>query len=252
MTPAPSRSRFPMFRGLFSWRFLRPLLFSLACLATVLALFYAEEDVRSKHAWNSYLREQRAKGEKLSISEFIPPPVPDNQNLTLCPLLKPIFDFQFRPVTEGGITRQVPANKPWNDTNRMSRLSRLSRTKSVSDYHAQKPPRDSQRRIQSGLASQLIGRLEKPVLTNGWIDLAGWQAYYRTGTNLDGLPVSTSPVLDVLRALRHLEPDLAELEQEAARRPLARWGVFYETNAPWSILLPHLAMGKRIVSLLQL
>jgi hypothetical protein len=45
---------------------------------------------------------------------------------------------------------------------------------------------------------------------------------------------------------------LAELEQEAARRPLARWGVFYETNAPWSILLPHLAMGKRIVSLLQL
>ncbi len=56
-----------------------------------------------------------------------------------------------------------------------------------------------------------------------------------------------------MRALQPVQHDLAELREEATRRPLDRWPVFYDTNNPWGILLPHLAMGgKRIALLLQL
>ena len=47
-------------------------------------------------------------------------------------------------------------------------------------------------------------------LTNGWINLALWQAYYRMGTNLNGANSSNTPAQDVLFALRHVEPDLTE------------------------------------------
>src|SRR5206468_1000860 len=63
---------------------------------------------------------------------------------------------------------------------------------------------------------------------------------------------TTSPALEVLRALRFVDDDVAELQQEAARRPLARWPIYYDTNMPWAILLPHLAHGKRLFMLLQL
>src|SRR5205823_2705254 len=77
-------------------------------------------------------------------------------------------------------------------------------------------------------------------------------AYYRAGTNLEAIASTGSAASDVLLALRHAEPDLAELEKEAVHRPLARWSLFYDTNAPWGIFLPHLSQGKRIVLLLQL
>src|SRR4051812_28120492 len=94
-----------VFGWLFRRRFLRALLFLSVCVATLAALFYAEEDLRGKRAWNAYAREQTAKGEKLSLAGFIPPTVPDEQNLTLCPLLKPILDIEFRTVTQGKFTQ---------------------------------------------------------------------------------------------------------------------------------------------------
>jgi len=226
-------TRFPTFRFLFSWLFLRVLIFLFVCLATLLGLFYGEENFRGKQAWKTYARRQAAKGEKLSFAEFIPPPVPAEQNLALCPLLKPILDMEFRTVTEGGITRQVVAAKLWTDTNRMNRIQRLDRTQGVDD--------------------KLRGPVSNFPLTNGWANLELWQAAFRAGTNLIGAPEGNSPARDVLWALRRVAPDLAELQQEANRRPLSRWPIFYDTNLPWGILLPHLAMGgKRIVSLLQL
>jgi hypothetical protein len=68
MTTSEPTRRFPTFAYLFSWRFLRLLLFMFICLATLVALFYAEENVRGKRAWNQYAREQLAKGEKLSFT----------------------------------------------------------------------------------------------------------------------------------------------------------------------------------------
>ena len=51
---------FPTFRKLFdwifSWRAVRACLFGLVCLATLIALFYAEENWRGQWAWNRYKR----------------------------------------------------------------------------------------------------------------------------------------------------------------------------------------------------
>ncbi len=67
------------------WRILRRILISLAVLATLIAIFYTEEDWRGKRAWEQCKRELEAKGEVLDWSAYIPPPVPDDQNFFKAP-----------------------------------------------------------------------------------------------------------------------------------------------------------------------
>lgn len=66
-------------------------LFILACLVTLVALFYAEENWRGKHAWETYKREREAKGDSFELSSIIPPPVPDDQNFAAIPLFAELF-----------------------------------------------------------------------------------------------------------------------------------------------------------------
>ena len=62
------------------WRILRRILIGLAILATLIAIFYTEEDWRGKRAWENCKRELEAKGAVLDWDKYIPPPVPDGQN----------------------------------------------------------------------------------------------------------------------------------------------------------------------------
>jgi hypothetical protein len=68
-------------KWLFSWWVLRRGLFLLACLATLIALFYAEENWRGRRAWEKCRRELEAKGAVLDWTAYIPAPVPDEQNI---------------------------------------------------------------------------------------------------------------------------------------------------------------------------
>src|ERR1017187_6079592 len=68
-------------RWLWCWRNFKRSLFALACLVTVIALFYAEENWRGKHDWEKYKREWEAKGEHFDLAAFVPPLIPDEQNL---------------------------------------------------------------------------------------------------------------------------------------------------------------------------
>jgi hypothetical protein len=61
-------------------RIMRRALIGLAILATLIAIFYAEEDWRGKRAWENCKRDLEAKGMVLDWEKFIPPPVPDDQN----------------------------------------------------------------------------------------------------------------------------------------------------------------------------
>ena len=72
-------------RWMFCAHFQR-FLFALACFVTLIALFYAEEDWRGWHAWNQFKHEWEAKGEHFDFADFIPPPVPDEQNFALAPV----------------------------------------------------------------------------------------------------------------------------------------------------------------------
>ena len=66
-------------------------LFCLACLATLLAVFYAVENWRGKRAWEKCRRELEAKGEALDWNALIPAPVPDDQNIYKAPRMAEWF-----------------------------------------------------------------------------------------------------------------------------------------------------------------
>ncbi len=72
-------------------KIIRRWLFGIACVVTLVALFYAEEDWRGKHAWDTYKREREAKGESFEWSSIVPPPVPDNENFATPPLFAELF-----------------------------------------------------------------------------------------------------------------------------------------------------------------
>src|SRR5690349_11525104 len=67
-------------RWLLCWRNFKRFIFGVACLATLIAVVYAEENWRGKRAWERFKQEWEAKGEKLNFDDFVPPPVPDDQN----------------------------------------------------------------------------------------------------------------------------------------------------------------------------
>jgi hypothetical protein len=73
------------------WRIMRRLLIALAILATLIAIFYAEENWRGKRAWKNCKHELEAKGMVLDWDEYIPPSVPDDQNFFKAPKMADWF-----------------------------------------------------------------------------------------------------------------------------------------------------------------
>ena len=71
-------------RFFWSWGFLK---FVLGVIALII-LLYVEEDWRGAHAWAVTKAKWEAKGEKFDYSKFIPPPVPDEQNLAAISLFE--------------------------------------------------------------------------------------------------------------------------------------------------------------------
>ena len=88
----PRRSLIGRFsQWLFSWRTVRRGLVALACLATLIAAFYTEENWRGKRAWEKCKQELEAQGEVLDWAAYIPQPVPDEQNIFKAPKMQEWF-----------------------------------------------------------------------------------------------------------------------------------------------------------------
>lgn len=210
------------------------------CLAVA---FCWEEDWRGRHAWQSYRLEWEAKGEHFDCASFIPPPVPDDQNFAMAPILA------------------GPLASLW--------------TASTNQESATLPPKTGllamtlRRAVSIAVTNAIIGKWETGTPT----DLNAWQQYYRAagaaneyrshsdrpmdslgafGTNNFPTSVQTqTPAADVLLVLSTYDQPLAELA-EAARRPLARFPIQYQTGNPLQIALPHLDALKRAALVLQL
>ena len=105
--PQPLRTRF------FSWRTLRRGLLVLAALITLVALFYTEENVRGKRAWEKCKRDLEAQGVVLNWDEYIPPPVPDDQNFFKAPKMREWFVG--RGATE--LSKRLGERPAWRNTN---------------------------------------------------------------------------------------------------------------------------------------
>jgi hypothetical protein len=222
----------PLLRWLF-WKHWRRTFFALACVATLVALFYAEEDWRGKHDWEKFKREWEAKGEKFDRSSIVPPAVPDDQNFALTPI---VFTSYAQMLTRDG--KAIP----WKDrdTNFNDRLA-LNITRSIENW----------------LNEPTNGYWAKGTIT----DLKGWQAYYRApfetnqnSTSINEFPIAPqpqSPAQDVLLALSKFDPVIEELRQ-ASQLPYSRFPLEWDKDDPAAILLPHLAALKRCSQVLQL
>jgi hypothetical protein len=57
-----------------------PALITLAVLVTAVVIFYLEEDWRGKRAWDACKTELEGRGFVLDWNQFMPPPIPDDQN----------------------------------------------------------------------------------------------------------------------------------------------------------------------------
>jgi hypothetical protein len=211
----------PWTRPLTNW-LLQRRFFVLASFITAIALFYAEENWRGKHDFEKFKREQEAKGEKFTLAELAPPPVPDDQN------------FAMTPIVASCYSREIDRNG-----------------------HKIIPPNTN---IVNRLWMDIGGQDAWPTNTGGWqmakpTSLEAWQAYYRTlaaKTNLFPVaPQPQSPAADVLLALSRYDSAVEELRQ-AARLADSRFPLEYDSDNPSGILLPHLASLKACVQMLRL
>lgn len=80
-----------IYRAVFTWRNARRALLGGAILVTLLVSFYLEELWRGQRAWEATRRDFEAKGGILDLAKLAPPPVPDDQNFAMTPLLKPLY-----------------------------------------------------------------------------------------------------------------------------------------------------------------
>ncbi len=212
-------------RWIFCWRNFKRFIFGCACLATLIALFYAEEDWRGKHDWEKFKREWEAKGEHFDFASVVPPPVPDDQNFALMPVVASSYEY---------ILDKNGHKLEKQNTNVVNRLE-ISIGGNESNW--------------------------KDWPTNGYwakhtlTDLRGWQQFYRdlsTKTNLFPVtPQPQSPAQDVLLALSKYDSTVEELRQ-ASQLPKSRFPLNYDTECPADIMLPHLSAMKSLCQLLQL
>ncbi len=202
---------------LFSWRTVRRALLGLACLVTLIGLFYAEENWRGKHAWERHRQEWETKGEKFTVASLVPPPVPDDQNVALTPLLKSPLDYT-----------RVEGRAVWRDTNAWRRLQNISAN------------------LQRGQTNRLtLGILEKGTFA----DLEACRRFYQGNTNYPQPVQGGAAAADILVALGKFDAEMKELREAAATRPLARFPIEYDYEPVMGILLPHLASMKGLCTM---
>jgi hypothetical protein len=221
----------PLLQRLFSRKHWPKYLFTLACLATLAALFLTlvgRRDVQAQpKAGNpAYMSPERAAAERM-----IPPPVPDDQNFAATPYLALHMDK--RTIQE--------SRSRWPDD--FSRADKWPRRFPI-------------------LAESVEGRQTGRLVT----DLLGWKTAFEKSQDVllpsetrDEFAVSDQPdpatnaqaAAFVLEALKPYQPVLDELH-DARQRPYSRFNIRYNWDNPWGILLPHLAFIKQTCQLLRL
>lgn len=221
MTEPADNVRKPYFwEPLFTWKVLRRCVIVLACMVTLIALFYAVEDWRGKRAWNQVRAEWEPKGEKFGTLAYVPEKVSDAQNAVMIPMFTQLFEYTINP-TNG--SKQLKGD----------------------------PNPDEFKSFQKNAwGSSLYGQWrlsQKAVLTE-------LQDYYR-GTNDYGkheFPIADKPQKpgeDILLALSRSDAAVNTLKESFKTRPYAQFPVEYQDGL--GCLLPHLAKLKGIAQFLR-
>jgi hypothetical protein len=213
----PKRLPFPW---LFRWKFWRVLLLLAASLVTLAALFHAEENWRGKRAWEDYKAQMEARGVNFDFAKYVPPPVPDDQNFAMTPLLAPLFDFN-------------PGTQHERDTNGMEKIHQ---------------------------AMQLPTPIQTILNKSGWtvgkpLDLIRvvneFEATNRSASFRFAPGQTQEAARAILEKLEPLRPVMDEL-RSASRRPYSRFNIAYDWEPKYAILLPELATVRQLCYKLEL
>jgi hypothetical protein len=228
LTP-PARKMFG--NRFFTWRVMRKVLFVLAALITLGALFFAEEEWRGSHAWASYKRDMEAKGEHFEAARLIPAKVSDDQNFTMTPYFAPLFDLPPEVLREPVkfVTNMVDGDSvvgvlglPKLDTNLGTYFEVL--------YSPNLNPRDHPSTWPYALAADLMVYAKACEGTNSG----------RASVEIADPAQAASIILDYLKPT---EPTLAELHQAAAR-PYSQFNIPWEE---WDNQLVQAAVMQHLV-----
>ena len=178
-----------------------------------IGLWYAVEDYRGAQAWAETHRRLEAQGESLDAARFIPPPVPDDQNLAMAPLFERLYHYQVDPVT-----KQQTFGKTADDAGSQTILAIPFGTSNGGPVRPP-PPTD---------------------WTSGHVlDLGVYQRYYARRKDFPHAPTPQAPAEDVRLALTRYDAIFDEVVRAAAVRPLTRFPVNWTQRPWWYIALPH-------------
>ena len=216
-TSTPKPPRFPTFRRCVRFVFGRRGLYALIVLVTLVALFHAEENFRGKRAWDHYRQETEARGVKFDFAAFIPPPISDEQNAAINPIVQAWFP---KPGTNDPNWPKLIANAESRVASRKNTPERRT-TERFTDLVA----------LKEALAEEQSGTKK-----------SGHSIAEQDRTPQERAAAAPA-VLDYLKVYR---PALDEL-RAASKRPHVRYPIIYKLDDPFSILLPHLARVKGVV-----
>ena len=216
----------------------------LAGFCLLVVLFYAEENWRGRRAWENFRREWEAKGERFDWRSVVPPPVPEDQNFALTPV---VYSSYRQELTGAG--KAIPQEK-WN-SNSVNRLNM-----DVYFYYLQTQSLTN----QPDIFYAAFRKLEQTNTFGSWakgtrLDLKSFQQFYRALAGFTGdvkvLPQAQAPATDVLLTLGKFDSTIEEL-RAAAMLPFSRFPLKYDEDYWGNIRLPHLSVLKRCLQVLHL
>ena len=185
-------------RFLASRKFWQRSVFTVACLASITAAFYLIEDYRGEAAWARYRDDAKARGVKLDFQDFIPPPVPDEENFAAIPIFAQLGSRDSAVQKAAVEACKLPSTANAFGNGRDGKPADLAAESALAN------------RLSESWGDGRAGRQ---------MDLAAWQECFA----LTGMIAARTddPAADVLRAMERYEPALGQL-RTALSRPRSR------------------------------
>ena len=208
------------------YRILSVLLAVAVVTGGIVAGWYGWEDYQGNRQWEQTRRELEGKGERLDFHAFIPPPVPEDQNVAFAPVFVRLYQYKVDPRT-GLMTFNQEGSAHAAET-----VKTLPYGKGANPFP-----------VRIGFQPWMISRA---------LDLAKYQWYFRARQDFPRAPQPQTAAKDVWLALTRFGPLLDELAQAADQRPLGRFPIDWTLQPPSEIALPHGLCLQNLVITLQL
>jgi hypothetical protein len=196
-------------------------------LLNLVVLFYAIENWRGARRFAEVKQRSEQHGVSLDWNSYAPPAIPDEENVAMHSLLRPLCEYeQIRtPHPKGGWT----VTTRWLDSNDLKRLEAV--------------------RLPFGWQEGKKFKRIEPNRQHPLADLALWRTCFRHDTNFPSPLHPGAPAHDVLLALGRFEPELLEMH-EALGRPGCRFRLSFDERP--DMQLRHLDVFSGFARVLRL